>query len=46
MVNPYNENNVDATLKSSKSFSFSLVDTYKPEFYEFYVKITIDIGAA
>ena len=45
VVNPYNENNVVATL-SSNSFSFRPVDTYKPGYYEFYVKITIDVEAA
>ena len=46
VVNPYNENNVAGSLTSSNSFSFKPIDTYKPEFYEFYVKITIDVGAA
>ena len=46
VVNPYNENNVASSLTSSNSFSFKPIDTYKPEYYEFYVKITIDVGAA
>ena len=46
VVNPYHENNVADSLTSSNSFSFEPTDTYKPEFYEFYVKITLDVGAA
>ena len=46
VVNPYNENNVAATLTSVNQFSFRPIDTLKQEYYEFYVKITIDVGAA